>query len=107
MFFVQVGSQVVSQEDGPDDGKRPDVGVEMECKRPQQIGRLDLSIVDERRHDEDDDGRCVAVSDKPGRGARVKLSGLDQTRCENKEPSRMGERKRIHSSSQNEKAALL
>ena len=51
VLIVEFLVEVVAEEDGPDDGKGPDIGVEVERQRPQQLGRLDLRVVDERRHD--------------------------------------------------------
>jgi len=50
MLFVEISAQVVAQKDGPYYREWPDVGVLLERKRPQQLGRFDLRIVDERRH---------------------------------------------------------
>ena len=50
IFLVQRRGEIIVEEDGPDDGKRPDVGVEIDRERFQQLGVLDLIIVDQRRH---------------------------------------------------------
>lgn len=50
VLLVEVGRQVEGQEDGPDDGERPDVGVEVKRQRAQQFGLLYLGVVDEGRH---------------------------------------------------------
>jgi hypothetical protein len=50
VLVVELGGQVEAQEDGPDEGKGPDVGVLIQRQRAQQIGALDLRVVDERRH---------------------------------------------------------
>lgn len=50
MLFVEISAQVVAQEDGPYYRKWPDVGMLLERKRSQQLGRFDLRIIDERRH---------------------------------------------------------
>ena len=50
VFLVELGGQVVAQEDGPDDDEGPDVGVLVQGQRAQQVGALDLRVVDERRH---------------------------------------------------------
>lgn len=58
VFVVKLGVQVEGQEDGPYNRKRPDVGMEEERPRAEQLGRLDLRAVHEssrrrRRHGEE------------------------------------------------------
>ena len=50
VLLVQLRAHVVAQEDGPDDRKRPYIGVPLQGQRRVQLGRLDLGVVDERRH---------------------------------------------------------
>jgi len=50
VFFVELAAEIEAQEDGPYYREGPDVGVTLERQRPQQLGRLDLRVVDERRH---------------------------------------------------------
>jgi hypothetical protein len=56
VLLVEVGAQVISQEYGPDDGERPYVGMIVQWERRIQFGRLDLRVVDERRHGRSGDG---------------------------------------------------
>ena len=48
--LVEVGRQVEAQEDGPDDGEGPYVGVRIPRKRCQELGGLDLRIFDKSSH---------------------------------------------------------
>lgn len=50
VLLVEIFGEIESQEDGPYDGKWPHIGVHVQRKRPQQLGVVDLSIVDERCH---------------------------------------------------------
>jgi hypothetical protein len=50
MLLVQLGAQIVPKEDGPDDNKGPHIGVILQGQRRVELGRLDLGVVDERRH---------------------------------------------------------
>lgn len=50
VLLIKLGSKKISQEDWPDDDKRPNVGVEVERERAQKLGALNLRIVDEGRH---------------------------------------------------------
>lgn len=51
VLSVELGAQVKGEEDGPDNGKGPNVGVKVERQRAQQLGALNLRVVDEGRHD--------------------------------------------------------
>ena len=51
ILSVELGTQVKGEEDGPYDGERPDVSVKAERQRAQQLGMLNLGVVDEGRHD--------------------------------------------------------
>lgn len=51
VLFVEIRGQIVPQEDGPKNGKRPNVGVEVEGQRTKQLRMLDLRIVHEGCHD--------------------------------------------------------
>lgn len=48
VLLVERGRQVVAQEDGPEDGEGPHVGVEVAGQRLQKLRRLDLRVFDER-----------------------------------------------------------
>lgn len=50
VLVVEVLVGIKIEEDGPDDGKGPDVCVIPRGKRAQQLGGLDLGIVHEGRH---------------------------------------------------------
>lgn len=49
MLLVQFGGIVVAGEDRPDYSKGPDVSMEVQGQRRQQLGAPDLGVVDERR----------------------------------------------------------
>lgn len=53
VLLVELRAEKVTNEDGPDDGKGPDVGMEVQRQRAQQLRLLDLRVVDERRHGRD------------------------------------------------------
>jgi hypothetical protein len=50
VLVVELSGEVEAQEDGPYYGEGPDVEVLEQGQRPEQVGALDLRVVDERRH---------------------------------------------------------
>ena len=56
VLLVEGGRQVVAQEDGPEYGEWPDVGVEVPREGLEELRGLDLGVLDERH----DGGRDVA-----------------------------------------------
>lgn len=50
VLLVEFIGEVVAEEDGPGDGERPHVGVQVEGQRTQQLRLRDLRVVDEGRH---------------------------------------------------------
>lgn len=67
VLLVERGRQVVAQEDGPEDGEGPHVGVEVAGQRLQKLRRLDLRVFDER-HGGGRDGGASAGSVAQERG---------------------------------------
>ena len=51
VLFVVFGAEVDKEEDGPGDDKRPDIGVVVDEQRREQLGALDLAVVDQGSHD--------------------------------------------------------
>lgn len=64
MFLVQLGRVVVAGEDGPYYGERPDVSMEIEREGRQELGALDLSVVDEGGHDVEDVRRVPETEER-------------------------------------------
>lgn len=56
MFFVEIRREVEGEEDGPGDGERPDIGMQVGGQRAKQLRLLDLRVIDQGRHD----GGCRA-----------------------------------------------
>lgn len=50
ILVVELWGQVVAQEDGPEDRKGPDVGMEAQRQWFEKFGVLDLRVIHERRH---------------------------------------------------------
>lgn len=50
VLLVEILGEIVSKKDGPDNGKGPDVGVEVEWQRTKQFRMLNLRIVHEGCH---------------------------------------------------------
>lgn len=48
VLLVERGREIVAQEDGPEDGEGPDVGVEVEREGLEELRVVDLGVVDER-----------------------------------------------------------
>lgn len=67
VFVVELSTEIEAQEDGPYYHEGPDVGVAIERQWPPEVGRLDLRVVDERRHGwsnkEKKGMRCAYASD--------------------------------------------
>lgn len=50
VLLVEFRGKEISQKDGPGNDKGPYVGMEMKRQRAQKFSRLDLRIINERRH---------------------------------------------------------
>lgn len=50
VVLVEARGEIVADKDGPDDGKRPNIGVEVCWEWREKLGRLDLRVVNEWCH---------------------------------------------------------